>query len=566
MLREISIRNVVLIDKLDLDIGSGFIALTGETGAGKSILLDSLGLALGERADKGLVRHGTDKAIVGAIFTLNNNPELLEILQEADIDTDSGELMLRRTVNADGKSKAFINDTPISASFLKRIGNYLLEVHGQHSAIGLMDESRHLAMLDSFLVNADKDKFPQLFTSTSDAYKTFESATKTLKEARDRMGKSGAERDYLAHVLDELTLLAPKSGEEEELDLQRRFLMGSERINETIKEAVHAIENGKTESSLSNASRALSRIGNIDGENGKKLNELVEAATNSLENAQNNLADAMGYLQSLGYSIDLDPQEMERVEERLFAIRAAARKHGVIADDLPRVKDEIAKKLELIDNCDEELAKAEAAFKAAEADYHQKAKALSYARQKGAKDFDAKIMGELPPLRLEKMRFQTEFESDIAKFAKNGIDKVRFVIAPNPGAGFGPLSQIASGGELSRVSLALKVILSAAGGVPSLVFDEVDQGIGGATADAVGKRLRELAKNAQVLCVTHSPQVAARANHHLRIEKVVENGITRTIVVYLSNEERIEEIARMLAGESITTEARKAAKSLISNI
>lgn len=564
MLREISIRDVVLIDVLDLEIGAGFTALTGETGAGKSILLDGLGLALGERAEKGLVRSGADKSIISAEFNITTDHFANEILREADIEVD-GEIILRRTLNTDGKSKAFINDVPVSATLLKRIGNSLLEVHGQHSAIGLMDETKHLEMLDAFLSHEFGDDFAGQILSVNNAFKTFEAARIALKDAQDRMGQSGAERDYLAHILKELNDLNPQIGEEEELDSARRFLMGSERITETIKEALDAIEGGKVENYLGNAARALSKIGAIEGENGKKLNQLVEAAANSLENAQNNIADALGNLQSLGYSIDLDPKELERVEERLFAIRGAARKHGVLANDLPRKRDEIAEKLSLIDNCDEELLKAQKAFQIAKTEYDNAALLLSQKRKSGAKVFDQKVMDELPPLRLEKMRFNTAFESDATRISAKGIDKIRFEIAPNPGAGFGPLSQIASGGELSRLSLALKVILSATSGTLALVFDEVDQGIGGATADAVGKRLKELAQNAQVLCVTHSPQVAARANHHLRIEKSVENGITRTNIVRLSVSERVEELARMLAGEIITEEARKAAKSLMEN-
>ncbi len=564
MLREISIRDVVLIDVLDLEIGSGFTALTGETGAGKSILLDGLGLALGERAEKGLVRAGADKSVISAEFSIAANHTVNEILREADIAVD-GEIILRRTLNTDGKSKAFINDVPVSAALLKWVGNALLEVHGQHSAIGLMDEGKHLEMLDAFLLHELGDDFTQTISAVNNAFKTFETARQNLKAAQERMGQSGAEREYLAHILKELNDLNPQIGEEEELDSARRFLMGSERITETIKEALEAIEGGKVENYLGIASRAMSKIGAIEGENGKKLNGLVEAAINSLEHAQNNIADALGNLQSLGYSIDLDPKELERIEERLFAIRGAARKHGVIANDLPRKREEIAEKLSLIDNCDEELLKAEKAFKVAKDEYDNSALSLSQKRKSGAKIFDEKVIGELPPLKLEKMRFNTAFESDASRIAAKGIDKVRFEIAPNPGAGFGPLSQIASGGELSRLSLALKVILSATSGTLALVFDEVDQGIGGATADAVGKRLKELAKNAQVLCVTHSPQVAARANHHLRIEKRVENGMTRTTVVRLSDSERVEEVARMLAGEIITEEARKAAKSLMEN-
>lgn len=564
MLREISIRDIVLINKLDLEIGGGFTALTGETGAGKSILLDSLGLTLGDRADKGLVRSGQEKAIASSRFEISEDHLAYEVLKQNDIDIENNEIVLRRSITKDGKSRAFINDISVSASTLKALSASLLEVHGQHSAIGLMDESHHINMLDSYLSSQLGDEFTKILNKTYDAYKELVAADKNLKEAKERMGKSGAERDYLAHVLTELQTLAPRIGEEKELDIQRRFLMGSEKIAETVKESLAAIESGKVENNLAQASRSLSRIGNIEGEGAKKLNTLIENAAQALENAQNEVAEALGHLQNLGFAIDLDPKELELIEERLFALRAAARKHNVLVDELPKILAKIALQLQQIDNCDEELAKAEERFEKAQKDYYKKAVELSKLRQKGAKIFEEKIMAELPPLKLEKMRFACSFEETKAAGEK-GTDKIIFEIAPNPGAGFGPLSQIASGGELSRLSLALKVVLSSSQGNLALVFDEVDQGIGGATADAVGRRLAKLAQNSQVLCVTHSPQVAARADHHFKIQKSVINGQTITNVTKLNDIEREEEIARMLAGENITEEARAAAKALFAS-
>lgn len=563
MLRELSIRDVVLIDALDLEIGQGFTALTGETGAGKSILLDALGMALGDRADKGLVRNGTQKAIATATFEIGAINGAHNILETSEIDFDDGLVVLRRIINADGKSRAFINDIPVSNNILRQVAEQLLEVHGQHSAIGLMDEKQHLAMLDTYLSNEKGEVFTKALSLTQNLWAALQNAKSNLDEARAAMGKSGAERDYLAHVLTELEKLSPQKGEEAELDIERRFLMASERVTSALKEAVDALENGKVENHMGNAARALSKIGTIEGESGKKISGIIDLAANALEKAQNEIAESLGHLNQAGYSIDLDPQQLEKIEERLFALRAAARKHGVNVDDLQNVLEITRNKLNLIDNSEEELLKAEAKFKLANQEFEKSAQELSQIRQSGALQFDAEIMVELPPLKLEKMRFKTCFET--ASPNGKGWDKVIFQIAPNPGAGFGPLSAIASGGELSRLSLALKVVLASGLGALALVFDEVDQGIGGATADAVGKRLSILAKKSQVLCVTHSPQVAARANHHWRIEKSVIDGVTKTKITPLSAQEREEELARMLAGETITEEARAAARALTKN-
>ncbi len=563
MLREISIRDVVLIEALDLEIADGFIVLTGETGAGKSILLDALGLALGERADKGLVRNGAIRAIAGATFDIKSNLLAKEIANEFDIETENDQIILRRSVSLDGKSRAFINDMPVSLNIMRKMAMALIEIHGQHSAIGLMDTNTHLNMLDGFLSHNYGEEFINLLHNTKIAFDNFRDKEKQLDEAKKAFGQSGAEREYLAHVISELQKLAPQKGEEKILDENRRFLMASERVISAIKEANDAIELGKVESNLGNAARSLSKIGKIESENANKLNETIENAQNALENAQNEIADALGYLNQAALMIDLEPKELEIIEERLFALRAAARKHNINIDDLPDLMAKTIDKLAKIDNSDAFLLKAEKEYELAVKNYNLAANNLSQARQKGALEFSNLVEKELPPLKLEKMRFRVDFDISPNRISNNGIDKIKFEIAPNIGAGFGGLDAIASGGELSRLSLALKVVLSLSNGTLALVFDEVDQGIGGATADAVGRRLKNLAKNSQVICVTHSPQVAARANQHLKIEKSANENITRTNVKSLNDIERHEEVARMLAGENITAEARAAAKALM---
>ena len=563
MLKQISIRDVVLIERLDLEIGAGFTALTGETGAGKSILLDALGLALGERSDKSLIRAGAAKAIASATFEIGNNPIARQILETADIEIENGEIVLRRSLTNDGKSRGFVNDTQVSISTMRELAQTLLEVHGQHSAIGLTQTNSHQTMLDGFLCAEMGSDFVQILGQTQKNFSERTKAFEALENARALIGKTQADTDYLRHILDELEKLAPKTGEEATLDSERRFLMGAERIIGAIKEAVDYINSGKIAPNLANAARAISKIGSVDGENAAKLNKAIENAANALERAQNDVAEASDLLSQAGYAIDLDPKLLERIEERLFALRASARKHNVTVVELGQVIAKTRAKLGEIDNREAELRKCEAEFVAIDAQYRTSAESLSNARKKGANIFERKIIAELPPLKLDKMRFQTTIETDFARNNASGFDKVVFEIAPNPGAGYGPLSQIASGGELSRLSLAIKVVMAQGIGALALVFDEVDQGIGGATADAVGKRLAVLAKKSQVLCVTHSPQVAARADHHLRIEKAIKDGITLTDITPLDMKTREEEVARMLAGETVSEASRHAARELL---
>lgn len=561
MLSALSIRDVVLIEVLDLEIEAGFTALTGETGAGKSILLDALSLALGERAERGLVRHGAQRGQATAVFDVDDTHPAWALLEELDLPSpEDGRVVLRRSVSLDGKSRAYVNDAPASVSALRRLGAVLLEIHGQHASVGLMDASTHRDLLDTFArCGASK-------AQVAAAWRDLDEARTRLEGAQNQARRASSDRDYLAHVLAELERLAPRVGEEQELDGERRALMGSEKAATALKDAADALADGKAEQRLAAAARALSRVGKPEGEDASAISKAVDQAVTALERALTELGDAQGWIARAGDYLDADPGRLDHLEERLFALRGAARKHGTTVEGLPQALANAAAALHAIDFADEAIVRAKADLEIAQRTYDEAAKALSDQRLRGASLLDEAVTKELPPLKLEKARFRTRIETDPAKPGKDGIDKVVFEIAANPGAGFGPLSEIASGGELSRLSLALKVVLSADGGTLALVFDEVDQGIGGATADAVGRRLAALSKTAQILCVTHSPQVAARAHRHWRIEKSIVEGITRTNVVVLPELAREEELARMLSGADITPQARAAAQALVNAV
>lgn len=557
MLSALSIRDVVLIESLDLDIEPGFTALTGETGAGKSILLDALGLALGERADRGLVRHGAQRGQATAVFEVQDNHPACAMLDELDLPApEDGRIVLRRSVGLDGKSRAYVNDAPASVGALRRLGGALLEIHGQHASVGLMDANTHRDLLDSY------GRCSGLKANVLAAWRELDDARSRLEDAEKQARRASSDRDYLAHVLAELERLAPKAGEELALDGERRALMGSEKAATALKDAADALSDNKAEQRMAAAARALSRVGKPEGEGATSITKAVDSAVTALERALTELGDAQGWIARAGDYLDADPGRLDHLEERLFALRAAARKHGVTVEGLPQALANAAAALNAIDSADEAILTAKRDLEKAQVIYNKLAADLSAKRHCGASALDAAVTLELPPLKLEKARFRTRIETDAEKPGKDGIDKVVFEIAANPGAGFGPLSEIASGGELSRLSLALKVVLSADGGTLALVFDEVDQGIGGATADAVGRRLSSLSQTAQILCVTHSPQVAARAHRHWRIEKAVVDGVTRTNVALLPQDAREEELARMLSGADITVEARAAARAL----
>jgi DNA repair protein RecN (Recombination protein N) len=563
MLAELNINDIVLIDNLHLELGPGLNVLTGETGAGKSILLDSLGLATGARADKGLVRHGRPRGSVSALFEVPQSHVTIEILKDHDIsleDTKTVPVILRRVQSSDGRSRAYINDEPVSIGLLRQVGELLLEVHGQHDERGLLDASNHRKMLDDFGGLSDAAKsVERLFGAVETNQKALDGAIAEIADVR-------AQVDYYEHVLAELEELAPQGDEEEDLAAARSLMMHAEKVSEEIDAANrHFIGSQGIDGRLSSA---LRKMEGVSDKAGGKLDPAIDALGRALAEVD----EARTALSVAQREISFDPDELERVEERLFGLRAGARKHNVRVDDLPRLIVQFQQKLEDAASGEEKLDELEKALEAAKAQYTKAATDLSAARARAAKGLDRSVAKELPPLKLEKASFRTAIETG-ETFSAHGFDKIHFEISTNPGTPFAPLVAIASGGELARIVLALKVSLASKGSAGSLVFDEVDQGIGGAVADAVGERLARLATGAQVLVVTHSPQVAARASHHWRIRKSIRKGPAKngkksgdeaaTQISSLGDTERLEEIARMLSGAEITDEARAAADRLI---
>ncbi len=560
MLASLSIRDVVLIEKLDLSFGPGLTVLTGETGAGKSILLDSLGLALGARSDAGLVRNGAEQASVAAGFTLPSGHAAFALLEELGLPAED-EIFLRRSVARDGRSRAWVNDSPIGAATLKRIGALLVEVQGQHDQMGLADPATHLRLLDAYGMD------PDVRAEVAARFRAWRAACERLEAARAAILDAKREEDFLRHAADELQKLAPRPGEEEELAAQRHRLQQGEKRAEAIAAAISELNprdrrNAGPAAALRAATRALQRLLPASGEGEGELPESGVLA--ALERAEEALAEAETLLGRLAADADADPRQLERAEERLFALRGAARKYQVTVIELPGLLARFHERLAALEHGDAEIAGLIRTVDSTRARYVESATRLSAAREAAAARLEAAVALELPPLRLEKARFfaaVTRLEEDF--WGPTGADSVRFLIATNPGQAPGPLGRVASGGELSRLMLALKVVLIAGSVVPSLVFDEVDSGIGGATAAAVGERVARVAEGLQVLVVTHSPQVAARGHAHLRVSKHVRRGRTETEVAILRAEERREEIARMLAGETITDAARAAADSLL---
>ncbi|MGB0748349.1 MAG: DNA repair protein RecN [Magnetospiraceae bacterium] len=551
MLLGLSIRDVVLIDRLDLEFGSGLCVLTGETGAGKSILLDALGLALGGRSEARLVRKGAERASVTAVFDPPpGNAALTSLLTEHDL-TGEQYLMLRRTVGTDGRSRAHVNDRPVSIALLRELGDLLVEVHGQHETHGLLDGGRHAAILDAYGRNdSARRAVAQTHGKWREAVQEREAAEATLAAAR-------AEEDYCRHVVETLSLLAPEPGEETSLAEKRGLMMKGEKLLEGLTAATSELTGkGGVEAAFQSALRHLERIAPMmEG----KLDEAISA----LDRASVEAFEALATIERIASDIDLDPAHLESVEERLFALRAEARKHNVPVDDLAGVLARHERQLALIDGGAHSVDSLRAAEAEAWAAFGGSVAALRSRREAAAKRLDMAVAAELPALKLEKARFETAIlPLPDAQWGPGGGEQVVFQVATNPGSDPGPLAKIASGGELARFMLALKVVLTIADPVPTLVFDEVDAGIGGATAAAVGDRLAQLGQGAQVLVVTHSPQVAARGVHHWRVQKAAAPE-TRTTVVTLPQEARLEEIARMLSGAEITEEARAAAGKLL---
>ena len=556
MLSGLSVRNVVLIERLDLAFARGLTALTGETGAGKSILLDALGMAAGARSARGLVRAGTDKATATASFTLRDGHPVWAFLHDNDIEGDASEdLRLRRVVGADGRSRAYVNDQPVGVKVLAQLGGMLLEVHGQHDGRGLLDPTTHLGMLDTFGGYATE------LAAVRDADADRRRTQKELDQLLERQAKAGDDREFLEIAMAELDRLDPRAGEDEQLAEERRFLQGAEGALTELTAAQDTLgEGGEFEARLSQALSGIERVRGKFGEGEGRAAVALKNASEALERAlleTNEAREAVGHAAE---TFDVEPGKLEQVEERLFALRAAARKYGVGIDDLLAKRAAFAEELSGIETVEADIAATQKRRDQARARYDVAARALSKARKAAAAQLDTAVATELPPLKMERARFVTEITD--APESATGTDQVRFTVSTNPGTPLGPLDKIASGGEMARFALAIKVAL-AAKTESVMVFDEVDQGVGGAVATAVGRRLARLAETAQVFVVTHSPQVAASADQQFRIEKTSTGETTNTHVHAVAESEREEEIARMLAGETVTDGARAAARELM---
>tara|TARA_R110000824_G_scaffold390760_15_gene587927 strand:+ start:23454 stop:25130 length:1677 start_codon:yes stop_codon:yes gene_type:complete len=554
MLAALSIRDIVLIDRLELALAPGLCALTGETGAGKSILLDALGLAIGGRGDAGLVSQSAEQGSVTAVFDVPATHPARLTLAENHLDAE-GDLILRRVQSKDGRTRAFVNDQPVSIGLLRQLGDLLVEIHGQHDERGLLDASGHRALLDLFGgLEAQAADVRRLWAGVAEARDALHAHEEKLKRAQ-------VEQDYLRHVVGELDELAPEEGEETKLAADRTLMMHAEKIAGDLVEAQDALTgNGGLEARLSQAMRRLARSAE---QVGGRLNASIAALDRTLTEA----AEAREEIDRAMRALEFDPHSLEKAETRLFALRAAARKHNVQVDQLAALAEKFRAQLSDIEGGELKLEALRKASDAARAAFLDEAEKLSTKRNKAAARLDQHVMAELKPLKLDKATFKTSVERlEPDNAGPDGLDRVSFLISTNPGAPLAPLIKIASGGELSRFVLALKVSLASQGSAPTLIFDEVDSGVGGAVAEAVGLRLAELAKVAQILVVTHSPQVAARAGYHMRISKgetKARNAKLATRVDSLDEAERREEIARMLAGATVTDEARAAAAKLI---
>lgn len=559
MLTNLIIRNIVLIDELKINFQPGLCALTGETGAGKSILLDSLGLALGARADSALVRKGTDQAQVTAVFDLSPAHPVFAILQEAGIEEcgDQGHapttnnqqpitLIIRRTLSSDGRSKAYVNDQPVSAGLLRTLGESLLEIHGQFDTRGLLNPSTHRKMLDDYAGAGD---------GLRKVWSAFKAAQTALENLKNAAAASKTEEEFLRTALEDLDALDPKAGEEDELANLRERLMHREQVMDGLN-AAYAMLNEENDPVRS----AWGTLERIAGKIGPQADGVIAA----LDSASSEIAEALSEIQRLSADLEHADDDLQTIDDRLYELRAQARKHGCNVDDLPAKREELAGRLNAIEQADEALEDAMKAVETTRTAYIKEAENLRALRIKTAEKLDALVAQELPPLKLEKARFVTNIDPlDEADWGPGGTERVQFLVATNPGADPGALNKIASGGEMARFMLALKVVMAEIGSAGSLIFDEVDAGIGGATADAVGERLARLSKDKQILVVTHAPQVAARAAHHWIVKKDGGEVVTTTVIPLAPGQARREEIARMLAGATITEEARAAADKLL---
>lgn len=552
MLTSLTIQNIVLIDRLQLEAGDGLLALTGETGAGKSILLDALGLALGARADSGLVRHGEDQAAATACFDIPAKHPVNALLREKEIAV-SDTLILRRTLGRDGRSKAFINDAPVGVQLLKDVGALLVEVHGQFETHGLLDPATHLGVLD---VYAGIDSSP-----IRSAWKTWRQAKERFDRAMSDIESARMQEDYLRYTVAELEKLDPQPGEDAVLSEKRQLLMNREKMAGAFSQATNIIEseNG-LQGQMGKLQAVLERLGDKD----PQVKPLVEA----LGRAQAEISDIGWQVEKIRSAAERSTERLEDIEERYFALKEIAKKHRTTVDGLAAIYEDLSQKLRLITNQEEALAEMQKATAAARTVYMAEAEKATAKRQKAAAKLAKSVNAELPDLKLDKAKISVVCDkaADESGWSPEGFDHVQFMISTNPNTPPGALHKVASGGELSRFMLALKVILAETSSIPTLIFDEVDAGIGGATADAVGERLQRLAKDYQVLVVTHSPQVAARAANHWHVAKSEKKGtVTTRILPLVAVNERQEEIARMLSGAEITKEARAQAAKLLEN-
>ncbi|PCD77579.1 DNA repair protein RecN [Pseudothioclava arenosa] len=547
MLRALDIHDMLLIERLGLEFHPGLNVLTGETGAGKSILLDCLGFVLGWRGRAELVRKGAQQGEVSAVFDLPDGHPAHAVLAEAGLP-GGPELILRRVNATDGRKTAFINDRRASGEVLRALSATLVELHGQQDDGGLLNERGHRALLDAFAGHDD------LLAATRAAWAARAKAARALSQAEAQLAEVKGEEDFLRHAVAELDKLAPEPGEEAKLDAERRLMQAGEKIRADVARAAQALGPEAAEGLLRDADRWLQ--GAADRAEGR-----LDAALTALDRALIELGEAQQGVEEALEAFAFDPRALEACEERLFAIRGLARKHAVLPDDLGRLAEDLRARLAALDAGEGRIAELQLELRDAETAFARAAEALSTARAEAATRLDAAMAHELAPLKLERAVFETRLARGDA--GAEGVDAVAFTVATNPGAPAGPLNKIASGGELSRFLLALKVVLARGADALVLIFDEIDRGVGGATADAVGRRLARLAEGAQVLVVTHSPQVAARGAHHFRVQKSVSDGMTTSDVVALAPNERRDEIARMISGAEVTEAARAAAEDLL---
>ena len=548
MLRSLDIRDMLIIDRLTLELRPGLNVLTGETGAGKSILLDSLGFVLGWRGRADLVREGAAQGEVIAEFDLPSGHPAREVLSEAGIPMEDDTLILRRVNAPDGRKTAWANDRRVSGEVLRSLSDTLVELHGQHDDRGLLNPRGHRAMLDAF------GGLEDMLAQTRAAWRDLHGAKAALTEAEEVVAELRGEEEFLRHAVAELEDLSPEAGDDEALDARRRLLQQADKIREKIARAHEAISTDGADGQIRDAVRWLEDAAEDAG-------DALDAPLAALGRAAAELAEAEDGVARALDALNVDPGELEQVEERLFAIRALARKHGVQPDGLAEFAEQLRVKLNALDGGPADLDALKRAVEDAQATYDAAADGLGAARAEAAEELDTAMARELAPLKMERAEFTTDIAETEA--GPDGKDAVAFTVATNPGAPAGPLNKIASGGELSRFLLALKVCLTAEAEGLTMIFDEIDRGVGGATADAVGRRLEALAEGAQVLVVTHSPQVAARGAHHWRVEKRVRDDATLSTVTPLDDAARVGELARMLAGGTVSDEAHAAAKALL---